>query len=383
MQSFSKMLKSFAAFSVAVILISSSSVTGGAASVSGLKGQQSALKICREENQKKLDELKNDSKNRSKYIETLKAQLIVIDEENDLLEQQLTAIEEQKTSSAKSFADKLKAAGGDFSELSANILKLSASGSPEELINALLDTQIVQYIVFLSCSTETVASANDLSDTASQLKALAITQQTLEKKIAENADAEQSVTNSLTEAQTAQEIDTENEDSVQSDNDDIDDQLDANTNAVDNWYNEYRQKQLEVNGDKVNNLGGATVAGTAQFIWPMPGFTMISCYYGEDGHRGIDITGNGINGKSIVAADSGTVAFAGEMDSYGNVVFIDHGNGYITCYAHMLSIGVREGDTVMQGAVIGLVGSTGNSSGPHLHFEVRYDGENTNPFDYF
>ena len=66
----------------------------------------------------------------------------------------------------------------------------------------------------------------------------------------------------------------------------------------------------------------------------MPGYTYITCYYGDGGHRGIDIAGGGIYGKPIVAADGGKVIYSDWMDSYGYCVFIDHGNGYSTRYAH-------------------------------------------------
>lgn len=97
-------------------------------------------------------------------------------------------------------------------------------------------------------------------------------------------------------------------------------------------------------------------------------------------HNGIDI-GADMN-TEIYAADSGTVTYAGEMSGYGNYVVIDHGNGFETAYAHCSSISVSAGDTVLKGQVIAHVGSTGNSTGPHLHFEVKENGEFLNPLDY-
>ena len=84
----------------------------------------------------------------------------------------------------------------------------------------------------------------------------------------------------------------------------------------------------------------------------------------------------------IYAADGGTVSFAGWKGGYGNLVIVDHGGFYQTYYAHCSEILVSEGDQVYQGQNIALVGSTGNSTGPHLHFEVRYNGEPMNPLDY-
>ncbi len=99
-------------------------------------------------------------------------------------------------------------------------------------------------------------------------------------------------------------------------------------------------------------------------------------------HSGVDITAGGINNEPIYAAQSGEVIFAGTKGGYGNYIIVDHGKGITTCYAHCNSIGVSVGQQVKQGQVIGKVGSTGASTGPHLHFEVRIDGATTNPMNY-
>jgi murein DD-endopeptidase MepM/ murein hydrolase activator NlpD len=88
-------------------------------------------------------------------------------------------------------------------------------------------------------------------------------------------------------------------------------------------------------------------------------------------------------GAAIVASDSGYVSFAGWTDiGYGYLIVVDHANGYQTYYAHLNDIYVIEGQAVDAGQVIGAMGSTGNSTGPHLHFEVRYGGYPTNPLVY-
>ena len=84
----------------------------------------------------------------------------------------------------------------------------------------------------------------------------------------------------------------------------------------------------------------------------------------------------------VVASDSGVVVYAGwDTTGYGNVIMIDHGNGYATLYAHLSALNVGHCASVSQGQVIGAIGSTGNSSGPHLHFEVRLNGGFVNPWD--
>ena len=130
--------------------------------------------------------------------------------------------------------------------------------------------------------------------------------------------------------------------------------------------------------------GGTTVAD-GELCWPLPGHTYISCHFGEAdafgnaGHRGTDIPAP--EGTPILAAHSGTVLVSGWNDSYGNQVLLDNGAGLSTRYAHMTASAVTAGETVTAGQVIGYVGSTGDSTGNHLHFEVMQDGVRVNPMD--
>ena len=130
-------------------------------------------------------------------------------------------------------------------------------------------------------------------------------------------------------------------------------------------------------------VGGVVGDGTLQ--WPLPGHTYISCHFGKvdafgnAGHRGTDIPAP--EGTPILAAHSGTVLVSGWNDSYGNQVLLDNGAGLSTRYAHMTATAVTAGETVTAGQVIGYVGSTGDSTGNHLHFEVMQGGIRVNPLD--
>ena len=117
------------------------------------------------------------------------------------------------------------------------------------------------------------------------------------------------------------------------------------------------------------------------FITPVAG-TLTSPYgYRSSGfHTGIDLATD--SGTPIAAAAAGTVSFAGWSGGYGNLVIIDHGDGYQTYYAHCSAIYVQVGQSVSAGTTISAVGSTGNSTGPHLHFEVRINGSTVNPQNY-
>ena len=128
--------------------------------------------------------------------------------------------------------------------------------------------------------------------------------------------------------------------------------------------------------------GGTTVAD-GELCWPLPGHTYISCHFGEvdafgnAGHRGTDIPAP--EGTPILAAHSGTVLVSGWNDSYGNQVLLDNGAGLSTRYAHMTQTAVTAGEAVTAGQVIGYVGSTGDSTGNHLHFEVMQGGIRVDP----
>ena len=127
------------------------------------------------------------------------------------------------------------------------------------------------------------------------------------------------------------------------------------------------------------------VIGDGSIQWPLPGHTVISCNFGEPdafgnpGHRGTDIPAP--EGTPILAAHSGTVLISGWNNSYGNQVLLDNGAGLSTRYAHMTATAVTAGETVTAGQVIGYVGSTGDSTGNHLHFEMMQGGIRMNPLD--
>lgn len=159
------------------------------------------------------------------------------------------------------------------------------------------------------------------------------------------------------------------------------------------------QKQVEEYNKKLDNIDAqmailAMVNGDSEFIggeflWPAPGNTIITSPFGMRfhpilhyyrSHNGIDI-GTPM-GAPIVASNPGTVITASYVGSYGNVVMLDHGGGVVTNYAHGSKILVEVGQTVQRGEIIMEAGSTGLSTGPHLHFEIKINGTFVNPLPY-
>ena len=157
---------------------------------------------------------------------------------------------------------------------------------------------------------------------------------------------------------------------------------------------EKRKAEAEASGEKFvpdTSTDYPTYSDTG-FMWPVPTVRNISDGYGNrwiveeqrnNFHKGIDITKPGCGGEPILAAAAGTVITAANTgNGYGNHVVIDHGNSIATLYGHCSSLAVSAGDTVEQGQVIGYIGSTGNSYGNHCHFEVRVNGQHTDPMNY-
>ncbi|MBE6788101.1 MAG: hypothetical protein E7539_00360 [Ruminococcaceae bacterium] len=167
--------------------------------------------------------------------------------------------------------------------------------------------------------------------------------------------------------------------------------------------NSLKNQQIKINeemeqiDDEIRQMiansgsSGSFVGG--EFLWPVPGYSTITSKFGwrtlygkKNWHTGIDISGYNVYGKNIVAANSGKVIKAvttyTPKKGYGKYVIIDHGGGYTTLYGHCSSLLVKVGQTVKRGDPIALVGSTGNSTGPHLHFGIYINGKEVDPLPY-
>lgn len=156
--------------------------------------------------------------------------------------------------------------------------------------------------------------------------------------------------------------------------------------------NEPTTAKPSTGGSTTTKPAGPSYTAKGDWIWPLGN---ASCYIsspygyrsasisGNSFHGGTDIAGGGISGKPVYASRAGKIITAVTSNrGYGIYVLVDHGDGYSTLYAHMSARYVSAGDNVSKGQMIGRVGSTGNSTGPHLHFEVRYYGEKKNPMNF-
>ena len=149
------------------------------------------------------------------------------------------------------------------------------------------------------------------------------------------------------------------------------------------------RKKQEAASSYSSGAGASVVSGNGTFTHPCPGYSRISSYFGyreqplagaSTNHKGMDFAAP--TGTPIYAAAGGTVVSAGYSGKAGNLIVINHGNGLSTYYMHCHKIYVRAGQKVSKGQNIAIVGTTGNSTGPHLHFQVMSGGVPVNPLKY-
>ena len=208
----------------------------------------------------------------------------------------------------------------------------------------------------------------------------------LEKKLTENRNSQLRLDEQIIELNSKI---IEVEEKILSTNEEIS-KLDLQINEIKSEL-EKEENELESEIEKI--AAQSVVNGEGQVIssgsWPVPGHSRISSPYGyrihpifntKKMHTGIDIPAP--TGTPAVAIDSGKVIFSGTKGGYGNTVMIQHDDGKVTLYGHNSKLAVSVGQRVEKGQVVSKIGSTGNSTGPHLHFEVRINGKHVNPVPY-
>ena len=170
---------------------------------------------------------------------------------------------------------------------------------------------------------------------------------------------------------------------VEKDNEALEMQLDELNKEAERITEQLRRQQLAASTSADSSYNGGAM------LWPVPSFSRVSSRYGyrfhpilhvSKMHTGIDISA--ASGSQILAASDGKIIFSAVRGGYGNCVMIDHGGGIVTLYGHCSRLLVSSGQSVARGQEIALVGSTGLSTGPHCHFEVRINGSTTDPLNH-
>ncbi|MPM97532.1 hypothetical protein SDC9_144706 [bioreactor metagenome] len=348
--------------------------------------------------QKQLEEVRQKGKDLEKEEQNQKAY-------KSNLESQVTIIQQQIAALAKSIEDTKVALAQKQAELDQ---KRRDIADTEDLFEQRLRAMQVNHTSGALSTILAVNTFDELLTASTTLSRISIADTDLLKKLAQerqemeqqeatiNAELEQLQTD--VDAQNAKKTELAGSlQQVDANLTDLEAQQKANEQDEARLLQEYvaaraaAEAELNRPSDNTEFVGGS-------YGWPVPGYSNISSGYGwrtlygkADFHTGIDIArtnaaGQGIYGKPILAAADGTIAFTQTSyvpgRGYGIYLIIDHGGGISTLYGHTSGLAVKMGQKVTRGQTIAYVGSTGWSTGPHLHFEVRVNGKHTNPWPY-
>lgn len=387
-----KKLRAVAAFLALVILALALMPAGPALAVSqseidALEEQRDELKAQREEMQAGIDELKNQQ---AGVLEQKRA----LDEQNEVYRQELELIEEQVSLYTRLVDEKaaeLEKATADEAEQLA-IYKQHVRAMEENGEYTYLS------IIFGSKSLSQLMSNLDMIGEIMDADKRIYDQYTAAREDAEEIKAEYETTlSALADKQAEYEAEKADLEAKIAEANDMIAQLEEEINSNYDLYLEVLAQEEALESDIQNMIAemerqeaANSITSTGTYIWPLPGYSpgsaygwrMHPIYHEMRFHAGEDI--GAPSGTPILAADSGmATVIADNGNGYGNYIMINHGGGRVTLYAHMSAFAISNGATVSQGQVIGYVGSTGNSTGPHLHFEVRVNGATTDPKSYF
>ncbi len=347
-----------------------------------LNSQYDELKKQQDAVQQQINQASNDKAAALAKKRNLNNQISLTQQQISVLEEKITVLTESIAEKEEEIAELEEEISENYDQYKQRLVALYRAGNPSALSVVLGAGNFSDFLMQSEMLKRMAGHDQALLD------GLAADKQELEEKRAElNAEKEEldgsktevetlkgQLNNQLSKTNTEIHNITALEAELQADKAAFQAKMAAIQAEIDDIYS-----QIHSSGDYV---GG-------QLAWPVPGFKTITSEFGwrfggSDYHTGFDISGSGVNGKTIVAANSGTVAYVKYgTTGYGRYLIVDHGGGYTTLYAHCSEILVEVGDYVSRGEAIAKVGSTGWSTGPHLHFEVRVDGVAKNPRNYF
>lgn len=389
--------RKIAAFMMAVVLamVSMPAQVMANSSLDKLQQKQSSLKKQQNQTAAKLKQLKQDKAKQQEYKSTLDTQVQNVQSQIDTLNEQITALDSDIRQKETQISEKQKNIDTNVQQLKQRIKAIYLLGEASQLEVVLGAQDVMDFLDKAELVRSISQHDNEVIETLKTDMASIKTQKQQIETNRQNAAVarkdmdvkNQELAGLLTESSRVLSELSANVVETNSENNRIAAERKKVDASIDQWYKEY-YANLNKNKDKnKNNQASGGYVSKGQFTWPVPGYTKITSYWGDGrGHKGLDIAGSGIYGKPIVAADSGRVIQAvhsGWGGGYGLCAYIDHGGGYSTRYGHASKIIVNTGDVVKKGQVIGYVGSTGDSSGPHLHFEIRVNGVAKNPMGWF
>ena len=330
---------------------------------------ESKLKANQEKQEELDDKINNLNKKTEKIEEKIKSsneRIEKINKESEKLKKEIKQLEEDITSNQESLAERLKVINNNYT---LGYLKvILSSNSISDFLN---NIYIVQEVV-----KQDKQMLNDLENNKNEIK---------DKKeiLDKNKEEEKVIKDELVK-------DKENLDKDKIELKKLKEELVKEEEELEKKLQKIAAQKAATSSDS-NNLANSNSSSTviSNGSWPVPGYSRVSSPFGyrihpvlgiKKLHTGIDIPAP--TGTPTVAVSSGTVIYSGVQGSYGNTVMIQHDNGLVSLYAHNSSLVVNVGDKVKKGQVVAKIGSTGRSTGPHLHFEIRVNGTAQNPLNY-
>ncbi len=358
------------------------------AGTSELQSELDDIQSQREELEKELNKIENKRDSELEKKEIIDQQINSLQSEISIANQQLNNINGELAAANTKLEEATTQYAEAFEESKDYIRTSYESGTVSYLEIILSSGSITEFITRLEIVKEIMSKQNEA---ISQLKESRSAIEASQKKILEQQKAQQAVTSDLKSRESTLEAKQAVSNSLVEKFDEESDELSSMLEEVERLEKQLQQeilKQLQQEG-----MGSGNVPISNGFRYPLDSnWRTITSPFGYRTHpttgvyklhTGMDISGAGIGGASIYAAKNGTVSKAGYHSAYGNYCLINHGDGTATLYAHMRSLMVSAGDVAIQGQVIGTVGSTGYSTGNHLHFEIIVNGEYVDPAPYF
>lgn len=381
-------------------------------SISDLEQQLQQLEQENQKYQKILDDTKSDIAEKEEYKSALVSKVQVLDEKIAVTREKISSLNDDIKEKQDAYDKGLSEVEDQFDALANRLRILYMSGNATdleiifgakdfsdlidkmELVKSLAnsDKELISEIQTKldELSTKKKSLEADKKDLETQQASLKSDQDEFNKLISDNDEILKNLYASNSEAQNSLE-------SAALQSDEIEAKISQYYAAQKAAAEHAAQASQSSSSSSSSGSSSVIVPSGSGFAWPTPGFTYLSSEWYEDrevyNHGGIDIAGAGIMGTPVVAAADGTVIASNSScthnwgksyscgcgGGYGNYVMISHAGGKMTVYGHLTSLTVSTGQTVSRGQVIGYVGSTGNSTGPHLHYECRLNGVRYNP----
>lgn len=393
-------------------------------SISDLEQQLQQLEQENQKYQKILDDTKSDIAEKEEYKSALVSKVQVLDEKIAVTREKISSLNDDIKEKQDAYDKGLSEVEDQFDALANRLRILYMSGNATdleiifgakdfsdlidkmELVKSLAnsDKELISEIQTKldELSTKKKSLEADKKDLETQQASLKSDQDEFNKLISDNDEILKNLYASNSEAQNSLESAALQSDEIEAK---ISQYYAAQKAAAEHAAQASQSSSSSGSSSSSSSSSGSSSSGSSSvivpsgsgFAWPTPGFVSLSSEWFEDrevyNHGGIDIAGAGIMGTPVVAAADGTVVATNSScthnwgksyscgcgGGYGNYVMISHAGGKMTVYGHLTSLTVSSGQSVSRGQVIGYVGSTGNSTGPHLHYECRLNGVRYNP----